>query len=145
MTIKHEPVAISLPMDIYDELRRKAKLYDEIVNVKNLTKCPIKEQIFNIALDIVCNSYEQDRNVVLSVTRKPKPTKVRKIVMYCLVELGLSQQEIADYLNRKNHTSVHHHKYEVEGYMDVNPEYKREVTHIFNKIKLAVNDLQQYL
>ena len=144
-SIIQAPTIISLPIDIYDELREKAKKYDEIVNMKSLTKCPVKEQIFDITSNIVCNAYDQEWEFVMSKTRKPAPTKARAIIMYCLSELGFYQQEIAEYLNRSNHTSVHHHVYEVKGQMDVYPNYKREVTNIFNKVKLAVNQLQKLI
>jgi len=142
MTIKHEPIAISLPMDIYDELRRKASLYDEIVNIKSYKQCPEMQKTFEATLNVVCSSYDVSRVGVLSSSRLTQYVDARKIVMYCLSELGFIQKDISDFMKRNDRTTVSHHVHDVQFKMLSYPKYHREVTHIFNKIKLAIHELR---
>jgi chromosomal replication initiation ATPase DnaA len=128
----------------YDELLEKAKMYDEILEVRIIKVNHSKETVFNLALNIACDFYGQTVENVLSTSRKVDYVKVRYAISYCLTQAKYGLQDIADFLNRKDHTSILHLRDKVSDLMDTEAEFKNEMTNIYNSFKMHINDLQQH-
>lgn len=141
---KHQPHTIAIPSNLYDTLVEKARLYDEIVTMRNMRHSANKDAIFHATLDVCCRWYNQNKIDVLSQCRARKLMDVRKAVIYCLVEFKFTQQDIATFLNRKDHTTVINTRDTVHDLMSVDRGYRNEIQHIYNKVKLAINDLQKH-
>lgn len=60
-------------------------------------------------IDAVCQETAINKNLLLSKDRRQFIVDARQIIIFALSELGYTQQFIAEQLNYKDHTTVHHH------------------------------------
>ena len=65
--------------------------------------------ITNLIIDRVCEETGVTKNLLMSKRRKQFIVDAKQIIVFALSELGFTQQYIAEQLNYKDHTTVHHH------------------------------------
>lgn len=83
--------------------------------------------------DIIIERVSQDtgitKKMILSKYRQQEIVDARQIIMFCLTELGFTQQYIAKQLNYKDHTTVNHH---LNKSCLISLKNKLRATHIVN-------------
>ena len=60
-------------------------------------------------IDTVCQQSAVTKSLLLSKDRRKFIVDARQIIIFALTQLGFTQQFIAEQLNYKDHTTVHHH------------------------------------
>ena len=60
-------------------------------------------------IDTVCQQSAVTKDLLLSKDRRQFVVDAKQIVIFALTQLGFTQQFIAEQLNYKDHTTVHHH------------------------------------
>lgn len=60
-------------------------------------------------IDTVCQQSTVTKSLLLSKDRRQFIVDARQIIIFALSELGYTQQFIAEQLNYKDHTTIHHH------------------------------------
>jgi chromosomal replication initiation ATPase DnaA len=60
-------------------------------------------------IDTVCQQSAVTKDLLLSKDRRQFIVDARQIIIFALTDLGYTQQFIAERLNYKDHTTVHHH------------------------------------
>jgi chromosomal replication initiation ATPase DnaA len=60
-------------------------------------------------IDTVCQQSAVTKDLLLSKDRRQFIVDARQIIIFALTDLGYTQQFIAEQLNYKDHTTVHHH------------------------------------
>jgi len=60
-------------------------------------------------IDTVCQQSAVTKSLLLSKDRRKFIVDARQIIIFALTQLGFTQQFIAEQLNYKDHTTIHHH------------------------------------
>lgn len=76
---------------------------------KHTRKKTMSAEVSDIIIDRVSQDTGITKKMILSKYRHQEIVDARQIIMFCLTQLGFTQQSIAKYLNYKDHTTVNHH------------------------------------
>ncbi|MDY0151213.1 MAG: chromosomal replication initiator protein DnaA [Candidatus Cloacimonas sp.] len=120
------------------------KLNPEEINVDTAAEIladMISEKLKNISLDAitreVCSSYSLTPALMMEKTRKQNVAFPRQVAMYLANYLipQLSLKEIAEYYNRKDHTTVIHAKKMIENQFRDDDKFRSQLELMIKKIR----------
>ena len=88
-------------------------------------------------IDIVCNHFNVDKDLLLSERRTDEIAYPRQICMYlCSEYTSLTQQVIAEKLHRKNHTTVNHAVKKIKSDLSVDKELQATISMLKKKLNI---------
>ncbi|MBO4395563.1 MAG: chromosomal replication initiator protein DnaA [Eubacterium sp.] len=88
-------------------------------------------------IDVICNHYNVDKEKLLSEKRTQDLTIPRQICMYlCSEYTTLTQQQIADKLNRSNHTTVKHGIDKIKADLKTDNELQSDIIMLKKKLNV---------
>jgi chromosomal replication initiation ATPase DnaA len=130
----------------YNVLVDKAKHYDKIVEYNELKTNVCKNMLLNAALEVSSRHFNIPvDDIIDSKKRKKIHVSARDAVLYCLLSTSYTQVEIAKVLNKNDHTVISFHIRKINGYIDVDENYRTTMNYILQTFKLKVRALQKHL
>ena len=115
-------------------------LKDAEIALKNIVNNNVNNIITpDYILDIICKECNVSPEDIKSSRRNQELSNARFIFMYlCRVIIDMTYDDIAKYLNRKDHTTVMHGYRKIKEEMASNPEFEIKVNNIKNKINSQI-------
>ncbi|MDD4308813.1 MAG: DnaA/Hda family protein, partial [Candidatus Cloacimonetes bacterium] len=113
----------------------------DVSTVAEILSDMISEKLKNISLDAitrqVCSSYELTPMQMMEKTRKQNVAFPRQVAMYLANYLipQLSLKEIAEYFNRKDHTTVLHAKKMIENQFRNDADFRSKLELLIKNIR----------
>ena len=93
-------------------------------------------------IDTVCQQTAVTKSLLLSKDRRQFIVDAKQIVIFALTQLGFTQQFIAEQLNYKDHTTVHHH---LKKDCPISHENRRRATQVVKQCEyMASIEISRY-